>query len=444
MGHHNTIELIEGDITSFEPPRDYQYGKLSIQINKESCSRRGPMFLGNKIVGLYPGFGYEIIPASVMKNFLDGLEERHTSFGSIDIWYQTMEDAQLRKHFKMTHDMTGALIIDFVPLSNAIKVLKLHDVILEIEGYPVDNDGTIRHVQRKQLFSFDHLISVKKPGETALVRFLRDGKEHVFDFSLNFTEQQPLVPYKFLPSYYIVAGFVFVPLSKPYVDKSSAICKCALKRAPKTDGEQIVIISQVLSDDMVEYRNFKDFEVKKVNGVEVVNLKHLIEFVENCCTEDLRFDLEGGYVIVLNKKSAKEATSLVLERNEIPSAKSSDLQIGQDLRRLSMKNIGVSEGGEAVRIGTDLYGSVRTGTTREYTTQLFEMFWDCAKSGPRCAKLGRDENMSRRLCAYLGLMKRSLVVKHQKRIKKILCGGKRPMRAKMELIGYFGAWTGWL
>uniref|UniRef100_A0A0D3CFC7 Uncharacterized protein n=1 Tax=Brassica oleracea var. oleracea TaxID=109376 RepID=A0A0D3CFC7_BRAOL len=45
------------------------------------------------------------------------------------------------------------------------------------------------------------------------------------------------------------------------------------------------------------------------------------------------------------------------------------------------------------------------------------------------------------ILAY-GLMKRSLVVKHQKRIKKILCGGKRPMRAKMELIGYFGAWTG--
>lgn len=118
---------------------------------------------------------------------------------------------------------------------------------------------------------------MKKPGETAFVRILRDGKEHAFNVSLNFTvshqlfsvtfvcylflyvtlsatniiciyssqEQQPLVPYKFLPSYYIVAGFVFVPLSKPYVDKSSDICECVLNMAAKKAGEQVVIISQV-------------------------------------------------------------------------------------------------------------------------------------------------------------------------------------------------------
>ncbi|CAN7046344.1 unnamed protein product, partial [Brassica oleracea var. botrytis] len=185
----------------------------------------------------------------------------------------------------------------------------------------------VHNLQKKESFSFDHLISMKKPGETAFVRILRDGKEHAFNVSLNFTEQQPLVPYKFLPSYYIVAGFVFVPLSKPYVDKSSDICECVLNMAAKKAGEQVVIISQVFSDAINEdYTFFDDFEVKKLNGVEVVNLKHLIELVEKCCTEDLRFDLEGGYVIVLNNKSAKEATSLVLERNGIPSAKSTDLQ----------------------------------------------------------------------------------------------------------------------
>nr|VDD44882.1 unnamed protein product [Brassica oleracea] len=186
---------------------------------------------------------------------------------------------------------------------------------------------SVHNLQKKESFSFDHLISMKKPGETAFVRILRDGKEHAFNVSLNFTEQQPLVPYKFLPSYYIVAGFVFVPLSKPYVDKSSDICECVLNMAAKKAGEQVVIISQVFSDAINEdYTFFDDFEVKKLNGVEVVNLKHLIELVEKCCTEDLRFDLEGGYVIVLNNKSAKEATSLVLERNGIPSAKSTDLQ----------------------------------------------------------------------------------------------------------------------
>lgn len=58
----------------------------------------------------------------------------------------------------------------------------------------------------------------------------------------------------------------------------------------------------------------------------MVNLKHLRELIEKCCTEDLRFDLEEGHVIVLNNLSAKEATSLILERHKIPSAMSNDLQ----------------------------------------------------------------------------------------------------------------------
>ncbi|WZZ35043.1 hypothetical protein YC2023_018444 [Brassica napus] len=53
---------------------------------------------------------------------------------------------------------------------------------------------------------------------------------------------------------------------------------------------------------------------------------------------------------------------------------------------------------------TDLYGPVRTGMTRVCTTRPLVMFWDCAKFGPSCAKLGRDQNVSWRLCAYLGLI----------------------------------------
>ncbi|WZZ50912.1 hypothetical protein YC2023_051019 [Brassica napus] len=63
--------------------------------------------------------------------------------------------------------------------------------------------------------------------------------------------------------------------------------------------------------------------------------------------------------------------------------------------------------GECAMLGrgrTDLYGPVQTGMTRVCPTRPLVMFWDCAKSGPSCAKLGRDQNVSWRLCAYLGLI----------------------------------------
>ncbi|CAA7023445.1 unnamed protein product [Microthlaspi erraticum] len=272
----DTIKLAQETVTSVEP-REYFDGTnklLAIEINNGSfygCSHSGLVVMGNKIVGLYPGVHSYIIPTPVIKRFLNGLEDvQHIDgLGSLDIWHQTMEDAQLRRHFKMSRDMTGVLITKIDPLSNALKVLKEHDVLLAIEGLPVSNDGQV-HFRGKEWLHFTDMVSKKKPGETAFVKILRDGKEHVFDVSLNFT---------------------------------------------------------VLSDDInKEYSHFKDYEVKKVNGVEVVNLKHLSELVEKCCTEDLRFDLEEGHVIVLNNLSAKEATPLILERHGIPSAISIDLQ----------------------------------------------------------------------------------------------------------------------
>lgn len=59
-----------------------------------------------------------------------------------------------------------------------------------------------------------------------------------------------------------------------------------------------------------------------MNGEEVESMNHLRRLIKKCRTEDLRFDLEKGKVIVLNYKSARKETSLILERHRIPSAMS--------------------------------------------------------------------------------------------------------------------------
>ncbi|CAA7022501.1 unnamed protein product [Microthlaspi erraticum] len=325
-----TLKLVEANVSSVEM-REYYQGTaelLSIGLDNDNCYSSGPVVLGNKIVGFFPWTGYYyMIPTPVIKHFLNGIEEKNIGFGSLDITWQSMENAQLRRHFKMSDDMTGVLINRIHPLSNALRVLKEHDVILAVDGFPVTNDGKVRF-RKIEWLCFTYLVSMKKPGETALVKILRHGKEHVFHVSLDFTKHQ-LVPDEFLPSYYILAGFVFVPLSEPYIDESCGMCDCTSKRMATKADEQIVIISQMFSDDInKEYSSFKylNIEVKKVNGVEVLNLKHLSELIEKCCTEDLRFDLEEGYVIVLNNQYAKEVTPLILERQGIQSAISSDLQ----------------------------------------------------------------------------------------------------------------------
>lgn len=177
---------------------------------------------------------------------------------------------------------------------------------------------------------------MKKPGEMAVLKVLRDGKEH--ELNVTVRPLQPLVPvhqFDKLPSYYIFAGFVFIPLTQPYLhefgedwynNSPRRLCERALRELPKKAGEQLVILSQVLMDDInVGYERLAELQVKRVNGVEVENLKHLCSLVESCTEENLRFDLDDERVIVLKYQNAKLATSRILKRHRIPSAISADL-----------------------------------------------------------------------------------------------------------------------
>ncbi|CAH2069945.1 unnamed protein product [Thlaspi arvense] len=69
----------------------------------------------------------------------------------------------------------------------------------------------------------------------------------------------------------------------------------------------------------IGYADFTDLQVERVNGVELKNMQQLRKLIKSCRTEDLRLDLEKGKVIVLNYKSAKEESWLILKRYGIAS-----------------------------------------------------------------------------------------------------------------------------
>ncbi|XP_010513422.1 PREDICTED: putative protease Do-like 3, mitochondrial [Camelina sativa] len=295
----------------------------------------GPVFMENKVVGVaFQGHsrsqntGY-IIPTPVVNHFITGVEEngQFVGFCSLGISCQHMESTHFRKHFRMRPKMTGIRIRKINPWSSAYGILKMDDVLLAIDGVSIGNDETVVF-RKKERINYNHLVSMKKPGETTSLIVLREGKKH--EFNINITPVESLIPvYQFdkLPSYYIYAGFVFLPLTKPYMD-CSYMSDCLLNHMPKKPGEQIVVISQVLEADInVGYgADLTDLKVKRVNGVQVENLKHLRKLIEECSTKDLRLDLEGDFAITLNQNDAKNVTSKILKRYGIPSAMSKDLR----------------------------------------------------------------------------------------------------------------------
>lgn len=343
----DNISVTKGVVSRVEPTQ-YVHGAtqlMAIQIDAaiNPGNSGGPAIMGNKVVGVAfqnlsgaENIGY-IIPVPVIKHFIEGVEEsgQYLGFCSMGLSCQSTENKQLRNYFRMRASMTGVLVSKISPLSEAHKVLKKDDIILAFDGVPIANDGTVCFRNRERI-TFDHLVTMKKPNETALVRVLRDGEEH--EFSITLRPLQPLVPvhqFDQLPSYYIFAGFVFIPLTQPFLheygedwynNSPRRLCERALRELPKKAGQQLVILSQVLMDDVnTGYERLAELQVKKVNGVEIENLRHLCHLVEDNREENVRFDLDDERVIVLNYDSAKFATSKIMKRHRIPSAMSDDL-----------------------------------------------------------------------------------------------------------------------
>ncbi|KAF3775689.1 Protease Do-like 10, partial [Nymphaea thermarum] len=261
----DSISVTKGVVSRVEQTQ-YAHGAaqlMAIQIDAaiNPGNSGGPAIMGNKVAGVAfqnlsgaENIGY-IIPVPVIKHFINGVEERgrYTGFCSLGISCQPMENVQLREEFHMQPEMTGVLISKINPLSDAYQALQKDDIILSFDGVPIANDGTVPFRNRERI-TFDHLVSLKKPNDAAQLMVLRGGIKH----ELNVTLQplQPLVPvqqFDKLPSYYIFAGLVFVPLTQPYLHEYGEdwynssprrLCERALRDMPKKHGEQLVILSQ--------------------------------------------------------------------------------------------------------------------------------------------------------------------------------------------------------
>ncbi|KAJ8746830.1 hypothetical protein K2173_003836 [Erythroxylum novogranatense] len=260
------ITVTKGVVSRVEPTQ-YVHGAtqlLAIQIDAAiNPGHSGdPAVMANKVVGVafqhFSGaenIGY-IIPVPVIKHFISGVVERgrYTGFCSLGLSCQTAENVQLRMHFGILPEMTGVLVSRINPLFDANTILKKDDIILAFDGVPIANDGTVPFRNREQI-TLDYLVSMKKPNETALLRVLRDGKEH--EFNITVRPLQPLIPvhqFDKLPNYYIFAGLVFVPLIQSYLHEYGEdwyntsprrLCERALRELPKKAGQQLSFLVDI-------------------------------------------------------------------------------------------------------------------------------------------------------------------------------------------------------
>ena len=109
--------------------------------------------------------GYMIPPPVInhfleeANNLLENPEKDYIGFPDINIVYQEMKSKALRQFFGMQTEETGIRVQSIDELSTAKDMLKVDDVILEIDGHQIKNDGMIKYHLEKLEKSCAYIIA---------------------------------------------------------------------------------------------------------------------------------------------------------------------------------------------------------------------------------------------------------------------------------------------
>lgn len=310
----------------------------------------GPVLKGDEVVGVafqgmlkrgFENVGY-IIPAPVVKHFLEDIKKDGVFHGTpeLGLKMQKMENPALLQRFGLKYGERGALVNEIFPGSPAKGVIHQDDVVVALDGYSVEEDGTVEFRRGERTF-LGYVWQQKHIGDVLDVEVVRNGERKHFTIPLTKAiGMERLVPnmqYDRMPTYYIYGGLVFTPLVlnylKEYGDEDNWRANSPVELLhyyengePSEKLKQVVILAKVLADDVnIGYHTYMDGVIVAVNGVDVIDLKDLIAAIENNKGSFHVFEDSKGHRLILDRLKADNRGPEILRRYKIVSDRSADL-----------------------------------------------------------------------------------------------------------------------
>ena len=265
---------------------------LTVQIDAaiNPGNSGGPVLMGDKVVGVaFQGLlqanstGY-MIPLPVIQRFLQDVSDGHyDQYVDLGVNFFPIENPAMRRHYGLPDNAQGTLVGDVVKGSGSDGKLQPGDVVLTVNGIPVDSSAMIElDGERVKL---EELAERGFKGDTLTFGIMRGGERMEVQVQLSPLPGSAIVGnvYDELPRYVQFAGMVFQPLQRnvvvahhmeptDFIVEMDDYIRCggSLKK------EDIVVLTKVLRDEVnARFSDYGSRIVSKVNGVEVKGLKHL-------------------------------------------------------------------------------------------------------------------------------------------------------------------------
>ena len=339
------ISYTRGIVSRIEDIR-YSHGYtylLGIQVDAaiNPGNSGGPVLdlKSGKIAGIaFQGLGKEegeslgyIIPPDIIRHFLADIRDgKVDGFPDLLFSRDQMESPAKRRYYKMDSGRTGVIVEDVAPVlgKNSIRT---DDIILEVDGYKVSNNGRIR-LKGGEPRSLYYPLYIRQIGDRIPVKVFRGGT--VVETFITAAKKEMRVRrwmYDAKPDYFVYGGFVFTTVSYDYIVRAKARFHDDISKEKEFPGDEAVVISFCFADTGIEgYIGCDKSLVRNVNGVKVRNLRHLVELVDSCKSGFVCFGLdrddEWDTKAIVDAKEMREATARVMKRNQIPADRSENLR----------------------------------------------------------------------------------------------------------------------
>ena len=324
---HNTYTLTN---------RKFLIGQTDAAIN--SGNSGGPVVSKGKVVGVaFAGLnsadniGY-FIPVNILNNFLEDIKDgKYDGPPLLGVEWLELESPSHRRMLGI-EDKTGGILIKKVFKNSPFEgVLQKNDVLMKLDNYPIEYDGTIEF-RKNEKTDFSYVNQQKKYGDNLSYEIIRDKKTKTGQVKLEKKDIKYTVVTEVTietpPSYMVYGGLLFEPLTSNYmagvVEKLGSVYD---KEELYKDYKQLVVLVRVLPFDVnLGYTDAEHEIIVKMNGEKYKDFKDFAQKVKNVKSGFIVFENDNGDEIVLDVKEVEEQREALMQNYNISSDMSDDIK----------------------------------------------------------------------------------------------------------------------
>jgi len=324
---HNTYTLTN---------RKFLIGQTDAAIN--SGNSGGPVVSKGKVAGVaFAGLnsadniGY-FIPVNILNNFLEDIKDgKYDGSPLLGVEWSELESPSHRRMLGIEAKTGGILIKKVFKNSPFEGVLQKNDVLMKLDNYPVEYDGTIEF-RKNEKTDFSYVNQQKKYGDNLSYEIIRDKKTKTGQVKLEKKDIKYTVVTEVTietpPSYMVYGGLLFEPLTSNYmagvIEKLGSVYD---REELYKDYKELVVLVRVLPFDVnLGYTDAVNQIIVKVNGEKYKDFKDFAQKVKNVKSGFIIFENDNGDEIVLDVKEVEEQREALMQNYNISSDMSDDIK----------------------------------------------------------------------------------------------------------------------